>query len=374
MCKLKNTAALSPKILIDSIENQKMAQVTPLKAEILLATRVQEMVLHGKDPPQPYKCREAESTKTDSPPLAEIPTIDLSQISSPHSHAQAELGRLKSALCSWGSFQAVGHGISSSFLNEMRQVAREFFEQPMEEKARYAKGVTEMEGYGADPVPEEGQPLDWQDRLFLDVYPHDKRNPKFWPEKPASFRRLLEECTEKMRVVIEVVSKAMANSLNIEENCFLNAFGERATLQARFNYYSRSQFPDLVLGIKSHADGSGYTFILQDDVEGLQVLKNDCWYTVPVNPQAILVLMGDQMEIMTNGIFKSPVHRVLTNSERERISIAVFYTPEPGKEIGPVDGLVDEDGNVLYKKMKDYGTIHWDYYQKGLRAIHLAQI
>lgn len=77
---------------------------------------------------------------------------------------------------------------------------------------------------------------------------------------------------------------------------------------------------------------------------------------------------------MTNGIFKSPVHRVLTNSERERISIAMFYTPEPNKEIGPVQDLVNEQRPKLYKKVKDYADTHWKYYQRGMRAIHEAKV
>lgn len=84
--------------------------------------------------------------------------------------------------------QAIGHGISSSLLDKIRKVAKEFFEQPMDEKKKCAKTVFEFEGYGADPVPEEGQPLDWSDRLMLEVYPKDKRNLKFWPENPSSFR------------------------------------------------------------------------------------------------------------------------------------------------------------------------------------------
>ena len=58
----------------------------------------------------------------------------------------------------------------------------------MEEKKRHAKGVEEFEGYGADPVPAEGQSLDWSDRLFLNVYPEDRRKHEFWPENPKSFR------------------------------------------------------------------------------------------------------------------------------------------------------------------------------------------
>lgn len=84
--------------------------------------------------------------------------------------------------------QAVGHGISSSVLDEIKKVAKEFFEQPLAEKKKVAKTVKEFEGYGADPVPEAGQPLDWSDRLVLELYPQDKRNYNLWPEKPESLR------------------------------------------------------------------------------------------------------------------------------------------------------------------------------------------
>ena len=103
-----------------------------------------------------------------------------------------------------------------------------------------------------------------------------------------------------MQILTELVSKAIAKSLNLEEDCFLNQFGERAALQARFNYYSRCQRPDLVLGLKAHADGSGYTIILQDDVEGLQIFKDERWITAPSISDALLVLMGDQMEVWSN--------------------------------------------------------------------------
>ncbi|KAJ9189997.1 hypothetical protein P3X46_001234 [Hevea brasiliensis] len=352
-----------------------MAGISVLPAEVLLAKRVQEMVLYGEEPQPPHICRDDCTDEDVSVMPSLIPIIDLSLLSSLEpSTSHEELHKLRSALCSWGCFQAIGHGIPKSFLDKIRQVAKEFFEQPMEEKKKHAKGVYEFEGYGADPVPAEGQSLDWSDRLFLDVYPEDRRKPKFWPENPTSFREVLEEYTLKMRMLTELVSKAMAKSLNLEENCFLDQFGEQAVLQARFNYYSRCQRPDLVLGLKAHADGSGYTIILQNDVEGLQVQKDKNWITVPPISDALLILMADQMEIMTNGIFKSAVHRVLTNTEKERISVAVFYTPEPKKEIGPEEGLINEERPRIFKKVKDYADIHWGYYQQGKRALHVARV
>lgn len=86
-------------------------------------------------------------------------------------------------------------------------MGREFFQQPTKEKKKQAKGVEEFEGYGGDPVPEEGQPLDWSDRLFLDVYPEDRRKTKFWPENPASFR-----CASTLPLLLEI-----KNQLDIVE-------------------------------------------------------------------------------------------------------------------------------------------------------------
>ncbi|THG01202.1 protein SRG1-like isoform X2 [Camellia sinensis] len=357
-------------------------------AEVLLAKRVQEMVLHGDEPPALYISRDDhDATDGDGDGggggdggdnfSSPVPIIDMGILSCSEEpftkEYEEELLKLNSALHTWGCFQAIGHGISSSFLDEIRKVTREFFEQPMEEKNKYSKTVVEFEGYGADPVPEQGQSLDWSDRLFLDVCPPDQRKLQFWPQTPTSFRDVLSEYTEKMKIVTELTSKAMAKSLNLEENCFLKQFGKRSIMQARFNYYSKCQRPDLILGLKPHADGSGYTVILQDEV-GLQVFNNEKWYTVPKIPHALFILMADQMEIMTNGVFKSPVHRVLSNSERDRISVAMFYTPEKGKEIGPEDGLVDEKRLRLFKKVKDYADTHWGYYQRGMRALHTAQV
>ncbi|KAJ1426680.1 Oxoglutarate/iron-dependent dioxygenase [Sesbania bispinosa] len=79
----------------------------------------------------------------------------------------------------------------------------------------------------------------------------------------------------------------MAKSLDSEENCFLNQFGKQATLQVRFNHYSRCSRPNIVLGLKPHADGSGYTIILQEDVEGLQVHQDGKWFMVPTISHAL---------------------------------------------------------------------------------------
>lgn len=98
--------------------------------------------------------------------------------------------------------------------------------------------------------------------------------------------------------VTDILLKAMAKSLDLEEDSFSSQFGDRPGIQARFNYYPRCSRPNLVLGLKPHSDGSGITVLLQDkEVEGLQLLKDDQWFRVPTIPDALLVNLGDQMEV-----------------------------------------------------------------------------
>ncbi|KAL6331537.1 hypothetical protein AAG906_011477 [Vitis piasezkii] len=336
---------------------------------VSIAKSLQEMSMNGTD------IKPMDSFLPSDP----IPIIDISLLSSSSSlsskEGEDELEKLKSALTSWGCFQAIGHGISSSFLDKVREVAKQFFALPVEEKQKYSREVDGSEGYGNDRILSENQVLDWLYRLSLRLRPVDQRKLQLWPENPNEFREVLDEYGTKVKIIMDVLFKAMAKSLNLEENSFSSQFGERAVMQARFNFYPRCARPDLVLGVKPHSDRSGITVLLQDkEVEGLQVFKNDKWFIVSVIPHAFVVNLGDQMQIMSNGIFKSPMHRVVTNSERMRISVAMFNEPAPDKEIGPVDGLIDEKRPRLYKNVKNYAAFNFECFQKGVVPLESAKI
>jgi len=77
---------------------------------------------------------------------------------------------------------------------------------------------------------------------------------------------------------------------------------------------------------------------------------------------------------MSNGMFKSPVHMVVTNSQRERNTLAVFCLPEREKEIGPVEELIDEKRPRTYKTVKNYVDIYFQNYQHGKRPLDAAKI
>lgn len=347
-------------------------------ADTVLSKSAQEMSINGDEPPPRFIVKENKfgSLDTSAPLLGQVPIIDINLLLlSSSSEVDDELEKMKSALSSWGSFQAINHGISSSFLDKVREVAKTFFALPAEEKRIYSRELNSREGYGNDIIVSDKQVLDWCDRLILGVLPEDQRNLHLWPENPNDFREVLHEYTLKVKSLTEILLKAMAKSLNLEENSFSSQFGDQSMMQGRFNYYPRCSRPDLVFGVKPHSDRSGITVLLQDkEVEGLQLLKDDQWFRVPIIPDALLINLGDQMQIMTNGIFKSPMHRVAVSSNGSRISVAMFNEPEVENEIGPVDDLVDEERPKLYRNVKNYGAINFECFQKGIVALDTVKV
>jgi len=93
----------------------------------------------------------------------------------------------------------------------------------------------------------------------------------------------------------------MSKLVNLEEDCFLKECGERAATYMRINYYPPCPKADHVLGLKVHSDPSTITILLQDkEVEGLQVLKDNKWFKVPIVHDTLLINVGDQMEVRSN--------------------------------------------------------------------------
>uniref|UniRef100_A0A0A8XV79 Isopenicillin N synthase-like Fe(2+) 2OG dioxygenase domain-containing protein n=1 Tax=Arundo donax TaxID=35708 RepID=A0A0A8XV79_ARUDO len=116
---------------------------------------------------------------------------------------------------------------------------------------------------------------------------------------------------------------------------------------------------------------------MDKDVGGLQVLRDGVWHTVPNSPHILLINIADYMEIMSNGIFKSPVHRAVTNAEKERISVAMFHGLDPEKDIEPAaDLLLNEEQPARYKKLKakEYMAGFYEHFCRGTRFIDSVKI
>lgn len=157
----------------------------------------------------------------------------------------------------------------------------------------------------------------------------------------------------------------ISESLGLRSSCIEEAVGEFYQ-NITISYYPPCPEPDLTLGLQSHSDMGAITLLIQDDdVEGLQVLNSeDSWVTVHPLKDAILVLLADQTEIITNGKYRSCEHRAITNPDRARLSVATFHDPAKSVKISPASELINESSPAKYRDVV-YGDYVLSWYTKG---------
>nr|POF08831.1 1-aminocyclopropane-1-carboxylate oxidase 4 [Quercus suber] len=108
--------------------------------------------------------------------------------------------------------------------------------------------------------------------------------------------------------------------------------------------YAPCPKPDLLKGLRAHTDAGGIILLFQDDkVNGLQLLKDDQWIDVPPMRHSIVINLSDQIEVITNGKYKSVMHKVIAQTDRNRMSIASFYNPAGDAKICPAPTLVEKE-------------------------------
>nr|URX65359.1 flavonol synthase [Gymnema sylvestre] len=289
--------------------------------------------------------------------MLEVPVIDMRSDGD-----EENLVRLISeASTEWGIFQVVNHGIPTDVISKLQDVGKQFFELPQEEKeviAKPAGGSKSIEGYGTTLQKDAEGKKGWVDHLFHILWPPSSVNYRFWPENPPSYREANEEYCSRLRGVSDRLFKYLSLGLGLEENAFKESVGgEELIYLMKINYYPPCPRPDVVLGVPPHTDASSLTILVPNEIQGLQVFKDDYWYDVKYIPNALIVHIGDQIEIVSNGKYKSVLHRTTVNKEKTRMSWPVFLEPPPEKEIGPNRKLVDEEDNgakYKTKKYKDY--------------------
>lgn len=284
-----------------------------------------------------------------SSPLQELPVIDLQRLLSGNDLMNSELRKLDSACREWGFFQLVNHGVSSSLVEEMKQEIQEFFQLPKEEKEKFAQRDGQVEGFGQAFVVSEEQKLDWADMLFATTKPTHFRKPHLLPKLPLPFREDLEEYLAELEKLATAIFNQMAKALGMKKED-MNMVFEEGRQSIRMNYYPPCPQPELVMGLCPHSDASGLTILLQaSEVEGLQVRKDGAWIPVVPLPDAFIVNVGDSLEIVTNGIYKSVEHRATVNKEKERVSIAAFHSPKPGGNLGPAPSLITPESPPKFR-------------------------
>ncbi|KAK7387323.1 hypothetical protein VNO78_28042 [Psophocarpus tetragonolobus] len=359
----------------DSINRTYPMQVS----EEAIVTRVQSLVQSGlsRVPPQyiqPLHARPLHhappGSDSDSDSDSDsVPVIDLS-LFDPTARASS-LDAIARACRDWGAFHVTNHGVPPSLLAAVRRAGLQFFSDcPLPDKLRYACSPSAAsEGYGSKLLATSdgdtaSHVLDWRDYFDHHTLPLSRRNPNRWPDFPSDYRDTVATYSDEMKLLAQKLLALISESLGLPPSCIEDAVGEFYQ-NITISYYPPCPQPDLTLGFQSHSDIGAITLLIQDDVGGLQILKDrHNWVTVHPFSDAILVLLADQTEIITNGKYRSCVHRAITNPDRARLSVATFHDPAKTVKISPASELIDESSPAKYRDVV-YGDYVSSWYTKG---------
>ncbi|CAK7323831.1 unnamed protein product [Dovyalis caffra] len=270
-----------------------------------------------------------------------IPLIDLLGLNGPN-HSLI-IKQIAQACKNDGFFQVENHGIPEEMINNVLNMARKFFELPESERLKYySDDPTKTTRLSTSFNVKTEQVSSWRDFLRLHCYPLDQDYIREWPSNPPSFRNDVLEYCKSVRGLVLRLLEAISESLGLEKDYIDKKLGKHGQHMA-MNYYPPCPQPELTYGLPGHTDPNLITILFQDDVPGLQVLRNDKWIPVNPIPNTFIVNIGDQMQVLSNGRYKSVLHRAVVNCDKERISIPTFYCPSPDAIIGPPKELINDD-------------------------------
>lgn len=261
-----------------------------------------------------------------------LPLVDL--------HAADAGTAIDTAFQHVGFVRIVGHDVPGELQDRLDIAAREFFALAEGEKARIAmrnggrawRGWFPLGGELTSGVPDGkeglyfGAELDGTHPRVMAGAPLHGAN--LFPGRPATLRPAVLEWVERMTDLGHRLMAAVATGLGLAPSYFADGLTAAPTVLFRiFRYPPTAAAGISEWGVAEHTDYGLLTVLAQDGAGGLQVHGPDGWIDVPAEPGTFVVNIGDMLERMTGGRYRSTPHRVRNDSTADRLSFPFFFDP-----------------------------------------------
>ncbi|EAZ13590.1 hypothetical protein OsJ_03506 [Oryza sativa Japonica Group] len=239
----------------------------------------------------------------------------------------------------YGFFKVVNHGVATDTMDKAESEAVRFFSQTQPDKDRSGPAYPVRVRQQADRVQ-------WRHGVARST----SSSPSTTRRSPdactvpscAVFRAALNEYISGVRKVAVRVMEAMSEGLGIAQADALSALvtAEGSDQVFRVNHYPPCRALQglgcSVTGFGEHTDPQLVSVLRSNGTSGLQIaLRDGQWVSVPSDRDSFFVNVGDSLQVLTNGRFKSVKHRVVANSLKSRVSFIYFGGPPLAQRIAP---------------------------------------
>ncbi len=281
----------------------------------------------------------------------ELPVIDIAPLHVGAAGDRARVARRIDAACrDTGFFYITGHGVPPDTIARLDAAARAFFDLPEDEKMKIAMARGGRAWRGFFPVGGEltsgkpdlkegvyfGTELDATDPRVKAGVPMHGAN--LWPTAMPALKPAVLAFMEETTRAAHAVMRGIALSLSLDADYFERTYTADPTVLFRVFHYppARTHGKQDEWGVGEHTDYGLLTLLAQDDCGGLQVKARDGWIEAPPIADTLVCNIGDMLDRLTGGVYRSTPHRVRNISGRERLSFPLFFDPAFAAVIEPL--------------------------------------
>jgi len=312
--------------------------------------------------------------------LPRLPVIDVEPLVTDAGDRSGVAGQIARACRESGFFYIIGHGVNEYLQQRLEDLSRKFFAQDLHAKLeiRMEKGGRAWRGYF--PVGGEltsGRP-DLKEGLYFGAELTDDHplvrsgtpmhGPNLFPRNISLFRETVLKYIAAMTSLGHAMMEGLGLSLGLNKSYFAERYTSDPLILFRiFNYPPElARIPEHQRwGVGEHTDYGLLTILKQDKTGGLEVKSKSGWVEAKPIPGAFVCNIGDMLDRMTGGLYRSTPHRVNSPPERDRLSFPFFFDPNFNSEVKPiaVNAPLDDDRNERWDRasVRDFSGSYGDY-------------
>jgi isopenicillin N synthase-like dioxygenase len=243
-----------------------------------------------------------------------------------------------------------------------------FFALPKKDKLRLERTAENPWGFYDRELTKNVR--DW--KQIFDIGPSSEGGPfdsasTPWPDQLAGFRNTMEEYFAAGESLALTLLADIGECLGVPPGTLEREFGKGHSSFLRLNYYPPCANPQDHLGISHHTDAGALTVLLPDAQPGLEFLSGDEWHLVRAEPGALIINIGDIVQVWSNDRYRAPLHRVRASAEYSRYSAPFFLNPTYDTVYAPLQG-------ALQSETPRYKPINWGEFRAGRAAGDYADV
>ncbi|XP_074291048.1 1-aminocyclopropane-1-carboxylate oxidase homolog 1-like [Silene latifolia] len=277
----------------------------------------------------------------------QVPMIDLSGLEKDENRKRI-VEEIRDASEKWGFFQVINHGIPLDVMDNMLKGVRMFHEQDSEVKKEFYSRERKQVVYNSSYDLYTSKAANWRDTLTVNNSSTGQLDSEMIP--PICRDAILDHTNHVLKLgntLLELLSLALGLRAD-----YLKEMELDKGWACVCHYYPPCPQPELALGTAKHTDSSFLTVLLQDQIGGLQVLYDNQWFDVQPVHGALVINIGDMLQMISNDKFKSVWHRVRANHVGPRVSAAFFFSGVTisQKIYAPIKDLISEENLPIYRE------------------------